>query len=256
MGTFFGISARLWAPLMRRNPVSHYSHAEGGFAYDSIRHIIATWTFNETIPADKLRIGLSDALQTPAGNPLDGEWLDLSRNFSSGDGTPSGDFVFRFNVLPGDVDQNLVIDEVDIRATASQFWTRPGDERYAPLAEIMADGVFSLLNLVGHRNRQGTTLSNGEPVQTNSPPAAAEAVVMRAIAARSSRVLDEVLRFNNEVGRGHRIIARLVARRRTDADGAERRAIAIDQLVSHAESLDALRQPGPRPKRTNRATRY
>jgi hypothetical protein len=113
--------------------IPQYVLAMNGFSYDAPRHI-ATWTFNESMSADKLRIVLSDAVRTLAGDPLDGEWTDLARTFSSSDGTPVGDFVFRFNVLPGDVNQDSQIDVTDVRMSASRYGTRPGNARYNALA--------------------------------------------------------------------------------------------------------------------------
>ena len=65
------------------------------------------WTLSAgTFAKDKLRINLSGQLADLAGNALDGEWTDSVSGPASGNGSPGGDFRFRFNVLPGDWNQS------------------------------------------------------------------------------------------------------------------------------------------------------
>ena len=68
------------------------------------------------IADNKLLIELNAAGSNPiedsAGNKLDGYWVNptsttqaSSSTYPSGNGTPGTNFLFRFNMLPGDVDQ-------------------------------------------------------------------------------------------------------------------------------------------------------
>lgn len=48
---------------------------------------------------------ISDDVTEASGiRALDGEWVN-GNSLTSGDGTAGGDFIYRFNVLPGDVDR-------------------------------------------------------------------------------------------------------------------------------------------------------
>src|SRR5690606_15084430 len=63
-----------------------------------------TWTITTPIVGDRLLIELDDAKVTSSGSSLDGEWTDNTSTGNSGNGTAGGDFRFRVNILPGDVD--------------------------------------------------------------------------------------------------------------------------------------------------------
>ncbi|MCA9133515.1 MAG: aspartyl protease family protein [Planctomycetales bacterium] len=66
---------------------------------------IATISLSSPIQDDALLLSLSDSVQDAAGNALDGEWSDGVR-VTSGNGTAGGRFNFRFDVVPGDVNNN------------------------------------------------------------------------------------------------------------------------------------------------------
>lgn len=207
-----------------------YSLKPNGFSYDTTRHI-ATWTFNEPIPADKVSIHLADTVRTTSGSALDGEWLDLSRIYSSGDGTPGGDFAFRFNVLPGDVNQDLVVDVADIRMAASRFWTRPGDERFEPISDIDGNGTAMLADLISHRNLQGSSLPIGEP-SGDSPaarPAAAPSALFASVRRTATvRAIDQVI---SEAGRD-------AVQTRVFRAAIHRRAASVTTSASFGEASD------------------
>ena len=76
---------------------------------------MATWTLDQTIGPDRLLIDLDgDAggvTSVATGFALDGEWTNEVDEFSvapSGDNNPGGDFEDQFDVLPGDVNDNLI----------------------------------------------------------------------------------------------------------------------------------------------------
>ncbi|EMB13874.1 protein containing Cadherin domain protein [Rhodopirellula europaea 6C] len=69
----------------------------------------ATVTLNQAIQAAAVNVTvLSDGIWDAFGNPLDGEWTNDVEPASgkSGNGIVGGDFEFRLNVLPGDVDKS------------------------------------------------------------------------------------------------------------------------------------------------------
>ncbi|MEX2317530.1 MAG: hypothetical protein WD669_10295, partial [Pirellulales bacterium] len=100
----------------------------------------ATLTFNSVLgQRNKYRLEVSDDIRTPAGNALDGEWANSFGSTStinghnvytaddpsndplgvflvSGDGTAGGDFHFKFAILPGDYNQDGVVDGTDDNA--------------------------------------------------------------------------------------------------------------------------------------------
>ena len=77
---------------------------------------IATITFSSPIANDALRLSILDTLTDAAGNRLDGEWTDGS-SASSGNGNSTGQFNFRIDVLPGDVNDSNGVNSTDLLAT-------------------------------------------------------------------------------------------------------------------------------------------
>ncbi|MCA9239636.1 MAG: hypothetical protein KDA37_05530, partial [Planctomycetales bacterium] len=108
------------------------------FSYNALSHT-GYWLFDAPLPSDKYRIELDSLSITDSdGNALDGEWVhlpgeDLNSNlptwddflddgaaqFPSGTGVSGGDFVFKFALLAGDVDQNGLVNSDDVTAQAS-----------------------------------------------------------------------------------------------------------------------------------------
>jgi hypothetical protein len=78
------------------------------------------------------------------GNALDGEWADgVTAAWPSGDGAPGGDFVFRFNVLPGDADQNGVVNSIDLARVRRAYGTSTPFASYSIFADLDGDGRSS-----------------------------------------------------------------------------------------------------------------
>jgi hypothetical protein len=76
----------------------------------------ATWALPGPIVADGLRLILSSAgvSNVGANARLDGDWLDGTAVFPSGNGASGSDFSFRFNVVPGDVNRNGISNSADL----------------------------------------------------------------------------------------------------------------------------------------------
>jgi hypothetical protein len=90
------------------------------FSYDTATNT-GTWIFQNALPADKYTVTLADTATDAAHNPLDGEFINPVRVgqtgtsiFPSGDGSPGGAFVFRFTILPGDVNRDGKVDGNDL----------------------------------------------------------------------------------------------------------------------------------------------
>jgi hypothetical protein len=102
--------------------------APTGYAYNSDTYV-ATWTFPlADLDGDKYRIDLVGTITDAAGNILDGEWThstngtgdklidDVPETFPSGngvEGTDDGMFQFRFAILPGDYNQDGIVNGAD-----------------------------------------------------------------------------------------------------------------------------------------------
>ena len=105
------------------------------------------WTRAEPVGADELLLNLDgispDSVADVAGNQLDGEWTDAISNYPSGDGIAGGDFEFRLNVLPGNVDQIDGVDSNDEQAVRSSFGTLVDYPRTQSSMISMATALFS-----------------------------------------------------------------------------------------------------------------
>ena len=89
--------------------------ATSAFAYNTTTHT-ATWTLSAPLSADRVLLTLPGATADPT---LDGD----------GDGTPGGDVVLRFNVLPGDVTGDGIVLADDFSQVKQKFFsstTNPG----------------------------------------------------------------------------------------------------------------------------------
>ena len=138
------------------------------FSYSSATRT-ATWSYGTPLPLDKYLISIPSAAVTNGlGADLDGEWTNATSSYPSGNGTAGGDFDFRFNILPGDVDQNGVvtgIDGGDVRQHFMQFPTSPG---YSPLYDTYGKGAITGVDLLAVQAALLTQLPATDPAP---PPA-------------------------------------------------------------------------------------
>lgn len=88
----------------------------------------ASWQLEEFLDTGRYTLRLDDGILDDDGLSLDGDWTD-GASAVSGDGAPGGDFVFTFNILAGDANQ---------------------------------DGLVNVLDMIEIRNLQGATLGSGE----------------------------------------------------------------------------------------------
>jgi methionine-rich copper-binding protein CopC len=119
------------------------SLASAAFSYDNGTRT-AQWTFAAPLTADKYLLDIrSAAVANTLGTPLDGEWTTGTSSFPSGDGTSGGDFNFRFNLLPGDADQNGVITGMDGNGVRLRLLQDTTAANYSPLFDLNGDGVIT-----------------------------------------------------------------------------------------------------------------
>ncbi len=120
------------------------TYAFSNFSYNPTT-LTATWTLANPIGADRLNIVVhatgAGAVTDTSGDALDGEWTNGVSTYPSGDGTAGGDFNFAFNVLPGDANQDGIVNSQDI-AFASSSWLGGG-----PVGDTNADGIINSQDL-------------------------------------------------------------------------------------------------------------
>ena len=139
------------------------TYAVSGFTYDSVNYA-ATWTLASPIGRDKLLLNLaSRAVTNAAGNPLDGEWTDGSST-TSGNGTAGGNFQFRLNVLPGDVDNSGGVLSLDVNAIQNAVGSGTTRGAYSVYLDIDGSGTILSLDVNLAQSLVGGRLPAASPI--------------------------------------------------------------------------------------------
>jgi hypothetical protein len=124
------------------------------FEFDPVS-FTATWTLSAPLPADHVRLSLTD-VRDASGYALDGEWSDGTASFPSGDGAAGGPFVFDFNVLLGDTDQNGSVGFSDLLLLAQSFGSPSAP---SPFVDLNADRNINFDDLLSLVQRYGRSLT-------------------------------------------------------------------------------------------------
>jgi len=147
--------------------ISQYGYrVSGGFSYtyDPVAHVgRAAWTFSAAVGADKLLLDLADSVKDRAGNALDGEWTDATSGYPSGNGAGGGDFEFRLNVLPGDVNQSGRVGNIDTNKVIAAGGSAPGNPKYSTMLDVNGSGQIGNIDTNQVIARGGAALPTGEP---------------------------------------------------------------------------------------------
>lgn len=140
--------------------LSGVSYSVSAFNYDAST-TTGTWTLSAPIGADALVADLADTVANSSAQALDGTWINNVSQFPSGSGTTSSDLVFRFDVLPGDIDQNGTVGFSDLLILAQNYGRTP-----ATFAQGDADGNgtvgFSDLLLLAQNYGQTTGTASSD----------------------------------------------------------------------------------------------
>ena len=158
------------------------SYAIKSFSYDASSHV-ATWTLNSPIPADKVLVALHDTITDKAsGYKLDGDWASgsSSQAFPSGNNDAGGNFLFRFNVVPGDVSRDTVVNNSDQVKVRNAGGLSVGDLGYTAYLDVDGNGAINNADTVKVRNAGGSELPAFEPVVPLFAPVMQGAVVSNA----------------------------------------------------------------------------
>ncbi len=179
--------------------VPSYNVAGGTFSYDA-NTFTATWTLPLSIGADQLMLALnangSNPIEDAAGNRLDGEWTNptsttqsSSSSYPSGSGTAGGNFTFRFNVLPGDANQDGLVNISDLTALASQ-WQQTSQGFLS--ADLNHDGQVNISDLTMLASNWQATLPAGTPAPGSFPAAAPQALAAATLPAQLALIQSDV----------------------------------------------------------------
>ncbi|HEY4233761.1 MAG TPA: RHS repeat-associated core domain-containing protein, partial [Lacipirellulaceae bacterium] len=147
---------------------SQYSFSD--FSYNATT-FTATWTLATPLKADKILLDLNGhntaGVTDAGGSLLDGEWTNGTSTYPSGDGTAGGDFLFRVNVLPGDVDANNGINMGDYLQTQSKLAPSTTSPNYNVRFDLDGSGAVTTSDALAARGLVGTILPTANP----APPA-------------------------------------------------------------------------------------
>jgi hypothetical protein len=173
-----------------------YDVGGGTFNYDPTT-FTATWTLPQAMGADKLLLALnadgSGPIVDRAANRLDGEWTNptsttqpSSSTYPSGNSAAGGEFLFRFNVLPGDATQDGVVNFTDLSKLLASYGTNSGASWSQ--GDFTGDGAVNFTDLSKLLAYYGQSLPSGEP-PAGSFPAGASLVPVLVPAAVSGSLL-------------------------------------------------------------------
>jgi hypothetical protein len=139
-----------------------YGSRVTSFTYNPSNHT-AVWTFSQPIGADRILLSLDDAVRDRAGNSLDGEWQGTSDLMPSGNGVEGGDFTYRLNVLPGDLDHDGAVNLFDLAYVQSHLGTTAHTLGYDAFADLDGSGTTTTVDRTAVLNHLFQSLPTGEP---------------------------------------------------------------------------------------------
>jgi hypothetical protein len=139
-----------------------YSSLVSSFTYQPSSHT-AVWTFSQPIGTDKILVSLDDAVSDRTGNLLDGEWQGTTDAMPSGNGVEGGDFTYRMNVLPGDLDRNGAVNLFDLSYVQSHLGTTAHTLGYDAFADFDGSGTTTIVDRTAVLSHLFQSLPTGEP---------------------------------------------------------------------------------------------
>lgn len=147
--------------------ISTASYGFDHFYYDP-QTAIAVWTLESPLLSDQLLIDLDadglGAITDLDENLLDGEWTDTQSTFASGNGTEGGDFEFRVNVLPGDVDSSTNVTYYDYANVYWNLGTASTDQGYNAKYDVDGSGEIDSVDMQLVYDELYNSLPSGSPI--------------------------------------------------------------------------------------------
>ena len=220
------------------------------FSYDAVAHR-ATWTISQNLSRDKLLVDLdgstASAVVDLVGKRLDGDWTNPTWSppsaptggdaWPSGDGTAGGDFQFRINVLPGDINQDGTVSVTDLAILAANY--RKSLSGWAN-ADLNGDSVVDVSDLAVLAANYRLGLPVAEPVapapalpvaQSAKSLAAATPVVLSSSTTNGSAHIPAAASWLGKVASAHRHVFHLMGE--VEDDGVF--GLVSDNLQTRAE---------------------
>ena len=153
--------------------VVNYALDPAYFSYNNATRT-ATWRLagGAFFRNDKVLLDLDadgpDGVRTAGGTYLDGNWANGADAFPSGDGAAGGDFRFRFNMLPADVNRNgsvLANDASEVKAKFFSSTANPGSgaAAYSIYHDVNGSGNIIAGDFSDVKTRFFQSLPGGEP---------------------------------------------------------------------------------------------
>ena len=159
------------------------------YSYNSTTHV-AQWVYNSSLTNDKYLLNIPSAAVTSraSGQALDGEFVNGSGNLlPSGDATTGGDFNFRFNILPGDVDQNGAVNALDGANVHQHLLQYANQTGYNPLFDTYGKGAITGIDFTTVQTALFSALPNTDPTPPGQGGGGAVAATAPATAAPALR---------------------------------------------------------------------
>jgi hypothetical protein len=132
---------------------------------------IGTITLSSPIANDALILAIFDTLTDTAENALDGEWT-TGVSLESGNGAAGGQFNFRIDVLPGDVNDNGGVNTIDVLQTNAEIGTVVASQDDA-IYDVNGNGGVNITDVLTINARVGTILPAAPQIPSPSPVGAA-----------------------------------------------------------------------------------
>ncbi|MCC7334467.1 MAG: N-acetylmuramoyl-L-alanine amidase [Pirellulaceae bacterium] len=157
-------------------------------SYGQAGALVGTIALSTPLSNDAMVLSLSEAIRDTHGTFLDGEWSD-GVSLRSGDDSAGGQFNFRINSLPGDVDQSGGVNINDVLGVNAKRGIIP-DDLIEARVDIDRNGGINITDLLLVNARRGTVLPappsphNFGQTETSSFYVAADALVIEVPVAK------------------------------------------------------------------------
>ena len=135
----------------------------------------AVLSLSQPLAIDKLLVKVdgttASAVTNLSGTALDGEWTDTTDTYPSGDGSAGGNFHFRMNSLPGDIDGDSFVADPDLAILLGDFGKGPPMPLANSRADLTGDLTVGDSDLAVLLSNFGKGLPAGTPAAPVTAPA-------------------------------------------------------------------------------------
>lgn len=127
---------------------------------------VATFHLDNALEMGDYQLRLLGTVESSAGDPLDGYWQQGVSSFPTDSQKATSDFLYRFQVLPGDTDQSGRVTVADIAGLRGSLGAAAGADQYLALADFDGSGRVTVSDIGPLRQHLGrsVTAANFAPV--------------------------------------------------------------------------------------------